>query len=98
MEKAAFNDNTSIYVGTKLSSQPNKAQIAGKALTSTELEKDTYYIFDEDALKSIELGGIELNKNQVYIVNYENGDVIFPYGLKETSGEIVYKLSEMLDT
>ena len=96
MEKVEFNNNdTSMYVGTKLSTAPNKAQIAGNALDANEQLEETYYIYDANTLKSINLEGINLEEGEVYIVDYSDGDVIAPEGLKSSSGEIVYRLSEV---
>ena len=96
MDKVAFNDNdTSIYVGKKLADAPNKAQIVGEALTASEQLKETYYIYDNATLKSINLEGIKLDDGEVYIVDYSDGDVIAPKGVTLTSGKTVYRLSEV---
>ena len=55
MENAAFNGDTSNYVGTKLKDRADKQTIANGTLTAAELEKDTIYVFDEITLESIGL-------------------------------------------
>jgi len=97
MEKASFNQDTSTYyLGRKLKDQPNKSQIAGQALSASELEEDTLYVYDKETLESMGLEGIELYNDQVYIINYANGEVIFPDGLKNSLGTIVYRLSDLI--
>lgn len=97
IEQVSFSGDTSTYyVGRKLSQQSNKAQLAGQALSAAELESNMYYVYDQTTLESIGLEGIKLSENEIYIVNYENGEVIFPKGVKNSSGEIVYKLSDMM--
>ena len=95
-EKVGFNGDTSLYVGQKLRSHPNKAEIAGNALTADEIEKDTLYIYDRQTLDSIGLEGIKLGNNQVYIVDYENGEIFWPDGVKNDKGEKLYKLSQII--
>ena len=47
----------------------------------------------KDALAKV---GIKLNGNEVYIVNYENCEIIWPKGEKNEDGGTVYRLSEIL--
>lgn len=94
-ERVSFDEDTSIYVGKKLKDQSNKASIAKGALTSAELESDNFYIYDRATLDSIGLEGIELPNNQVYIVNYQTCDIIWPIGIKNEEGSTVYRLSEL---
>ncbi len=94
-EKYNFNGDASAFAGLKLSEQANKSEIAGNALTSSELNEETYYIYNQETLNGMNLEGIILDSEQVYIVNYADGDVIKPEGIKNYSGDIVYRLSEI---
>lgn len=96
-ERIAFNGDTSIYVGKKLKDQANKESIANGVLTSGELQSDSFYIYDRETLNTIGLEGIKLAKNEVFIVNYDTCEIIWPKGLTNTDGDIVYKLSEIVN-
>lgn len=96
-ERIAFNGDTSIYVGKKLKNQTNKDSIANGVLTSGELQSDSYYIYDRETLNSIGLEGIKLAENEVFIVNYDTCEIIWPKGLTNEDGVVVYKLSEILN-
>lgn len=95
MERASFNGDTSIYIGTKLKDAGNKAEIAGVALSTQELEKDSIYIYDKATLASIGLDSIKLSVQEVFLVDYSNADIIFPKGCKKEDGSIFYRLSEI---
>ena len=95
MERANFNSDTSIYIGIKLKDNENKTNIAGEALTSEELEKDSIYIYDETTLVSIGLSSIDLNSGDVFLVDYSNSDIIFPKGCKREDGSTFYRLSQI---
>ena len=97
INKYAFNNDSSVYIGQKLSEQSNKAELAGNALTSSELNEPTYYIYNQETLNSISLEGIKLEEGEIYIVNYADGDIVCPEGVKNASGEIVYRLSQVYD-
>lgn len=96
-ERIAFNGDTSIYVGKKLKNQTNKDSIANGVLTSGELQSDSYYIYDRETLNSIGLEGIKLAENEVFIVNYDTCEIIWPKGLTNEDGVVVYKLSEIVN-
>lgn len=96
-ERIAFNGDTSIYVGKKLKDQANKESIANGVLTSGELQSDSFYIYDRETLNTIGLEGIKLAKNEVFIVNYDTCEIIWPKGLTNADGDIVYKLSEIVN-
>lgn len=95
MERAAFNGNTSSYIGTKLKDDANKYNIAGSALTTAEIEKDSIYIYDKTILASIGLDSIKLSSQEVFLVDYSNADIIFPKGCKREDGSTFYRLSEI---
>ena len=96
-ERFSFNEDPSIYVGKKLKDQTDKSIIANGALTSTELDNENLYVYDRDTLDSIGLEGINLPNDTIYIVNYENCDIIWPSGVENENGEKLYKLSEILE-
>lgn len=96
-ERIAFNGDTSIYVGKKLKDQANKENIANGVLTSGELQSDSLYIYDRETLNTIGLEGIKLAENEVFIVNYATCEIIWPKGLTNADGDIVYKLSEIVN-
>ena len=95
-EQVAFNGDKTAFVGIKLKDQPDKATIAGVALTTDELNDDYFYIYDRDTLDSMGLGAIPLKEGQVYIVNYATTDIVFPPGRVNSEGVRVYRLSEVM--
>lgn len=98
MEQDSFNGGTgTYYVGTKLKDVSNKSQIAGNAVPTAELDSETYYIFNEDALKKAGLEAIQLEQDEVYIVNYQNGEVYYPKGINDFNGNLIYKLSDVIN-
>ena len=99
-EKVIFEgeqSKTKYYIGIKLKDHGNKSILAGNSLTSDELEDENYYIYNQETLDSIGLNAIKLNENEIYIVNYDTLDVIYPNGCENMDGNIVYKLSEMME-
>lgn len=96
-ERIAFNGDTSIYVGKKLKEQSNKASIANGVLTSAELESDSFYVYDRETLDSIGLEGIDLSNSEVFIVDYDTCDIIWPKGETNEEGIKVYRLTEIME-
>ena len=95
-ERVSFNGDTSIYVGRKLKDEVNKSSISNGVLTLAELESEYFYVYDRETLDSIGLEGIKLSNNEVYIVNYQECDIICPTGVKNENGQMVYRLSEII--
>lgn len=99
-EKVLFEgeqSKTKYYIGIKLKEQEDKAELAGHSLNDEELEDENYYIYNQDVLNSIGLNAIKLEENDIYIVNYNTQDVIYPNGCKDMDENIVYRLSEMME-
>lgn len=95
-EQVNFDGNKEKYVGKKLKDISNKSEIAGNALTVSELEDENYYVYYQETLNSIGLEGIKLKEDEIYIVNYDTLDVIYPKGCVGLDGEVKRKLSEMI--
>ncbi len=99
-EKVLFEgeeSKTKYYVGLCLKEQSNKAQLAGNSLTAEELEDENYYIYNQAVLNSIGLNSIKLKLEEIYIVNYNTLDIIYPNSCKDMDGNTVYRLSEMME-
>lgn len=43
----------------------------------------------------MDYGSIDLKSGEVYLVDYQNSDVIFPTGCKKADGSMLYRLSEV---
>lgn len=99
-EKVLFEgaqSKTKYYVGLCLKAQSNKAQLAGNSLTAEELEDENYYIYNQAVLNSIGLNSVKLKSGEIYIVNYNTQDIIYPKGCEDMDGNTVYRLSEMVE-
>ena len=55
-------------------------------------EDSNYYCIDNSNLQEL---GLEIQTDSYYIVDYEQNDVIYVDGIKDSSGNMVYKLSDM---
>ena len=85
-EQVAFNGDTSVYSGEKLSTAPNNNEIVNGMLDLSELADENWYILKQEDLNSLGLEGIKLKKDEVYLVNYKTTDVISPENKEKLEG------------
>ena len=94
-EKTNFDGDKTRFIGEKLKDVPNKYEIAGEALTEEELEDENFYIYNQEILNNIGLEGIKLKDDEIYIVNYNTLDSIYPKGCVDFNGQVKRRLSEI---
>ena len=83
------------YVGTEIEQKENETQIQNlinNNIIDIDSEDSNYYCIDNSNLQEL---GLEIQTDSYYIVDYEQNDVIYVDGIKDSSGNIVYKLSDM---
>lgn len=91
-EQAKFNNDTSNYKGTVLSSVTVNDKI-DKVIDSGAIDDiNKFYLLSQSDLESMGLEKIEIDDG--YIVNYETEEVIYVRGF-ERDGSTYYKLSEL---
>lgn len=90
-EQAKFNNDTSNYRGTILSSVTTNEKI-DKVLNAGAIDDiNKYYLLSKEDLKSMGLEKIKIEDG--YLVNYETEDIIYVKGF-ERDGITYYKLSD----
>lgn len=83
------------YVGTEIEQKENEPQIQNlinNNVIDINSEDSDYYCIDNSNLQEL---GLEIQTDSYYIVDYEQNDVIYVDGIKDSSGNTVYKLSDM---
>ena len=83
------------YVGTEIEQKENEPQIQNlinNNVIDIDSEDSNYYCIDNSNLQEL---GLEIQTDSYYIVDYEQNDVIYVDGIKDSSGNMVYKLSDM---
>ena len=83
------------YVGTEIEQKENEPEIQyliNNNVIDIDSEDSNYYCIDNSNLQEL---GLEIQTDSYYIVDYEQNDVIYVDGIKDSSGNTVYKLSDM---
>ena len=83
------------YVGTEIEQKENELEIQyliNNNVIDMDSEDSNYYCIDNSNLQEL---GLEIQTDSYYIVDYEQNDVIYVDGIKDSSGNTVYKLSDM---
>ena len=84
------------YIGTKISDKKEDERIKkliDNKVIDIDSDKSNYYCIDNNNLSELGLNDIKID--DYYIIDYKKNDVIYIYGIKDSNGNIVYKLSEM---
>ncbi len=97
-EKTVFENEEQkkqeLLLGEQISNNSSMVNtMKDKGIISEEENIEKFYILSQENLE--EMGLNTLNASDGYIVNYETEEVIYIYGVKNSSGKYVYKLSEM---
>lgn len=95
--EAEVSKNEKIYIGTKISDLDNKEiKEFMQNLGIEESKFETYYILNkEDFEKMSILGELKNIEDNVYIVNYNDAEVIYIKGIN-VDDSIKYKLSDIM--
>lgn len=97
IERVNFDGTSSLDADLLITEGENKGKLKEEYQYWTEgepwIEEGVkYYQLPDKALESM---GVHLEKNQGYIVNYKNDEIIYRNGLETEDGNVYYKLSEI---
>lgn len=97
-EKVRIKEKGVSYVGRNVKEMTEELeikQLQERNIIDLEEKESNYYALDKSNLKELGLSTINL-KEGYYIVDYKNSEVIYSKGIKDSNGNILYKLSEIL--
>ena len=95
-QKVDIEEKGAKYIGTKISDKKEDERIKkliDNKVIDIDSDKSNYYCIDNNNLSELGLNDIKID--DYYIIDYKKNDVIYIYGIKDSNGNIVYKLSEM---
>jgi Tfp pilus assembly protein FimT len=95
-QKVDIEEKGAKYIGTKISEKKEDEKIKkliDNKVIDIDSDKSNYYCIDNNNLSELGLNDIKID--DYYIIDYKKNDVIYIYGIKDSNGNIVYKLSEM---
>lgn len=95
-QKVEIKEKDAKYIGTKLEKENIDSTVQNlidNKIIDIESKDSNYYCIDNNNLK--ELGLENVTTDNYYIVDYKKNDVIYVNGIKDSEGNMVYKLSEM---
>ena len=91
-EQAKFNNDTSIYKGTKLTQIEENKKIDELVSKNIVEKNENYYLLSQSDLNEMGLEKIKIDDG--YIVEYVNNEIIYVKGFN-ANNNTYYKLSEM---
>lgn len=95
-QKVEIKEKDAKYIGTKIKEKENNADIQNlinNKIIDIKSKEHNYYCIDNLNLKELGLENIEIDN--FYIVDYEKNDIIYVDGIEDSTGNVIYKLSEM---
>ena len=95
-QKVDIEEQGAKYIGTKISDKKEDERIKkliDNKVIDIDSDKSNYYCIDNNNLNELGLNDVKIE--DYYIIDYKKNDVIYIYGIKDSKGNIVYKLSEM---
>lgn len=95
-QKVDIEEKGAKYIGTKISDKKEDEKIKkliDNKVIDIDSDKSNYYCIDNNNLNELGLNDVKIE--DYYIIDYKKNDVIYIYGIKDSKGNIVYKLSEM---
>lgn len=95
-QKVDIEEKGAKYIGTKISEKKEDEKIKkliDNKVIDIDSDKSNYYCIDNNNLSELGLNDVKID--DYYIIDYKKNDVIYIYGIKDSNGNIVYKLSEM---
>lgn len=95
-QKVEIKEKDAKYIGTKLEKENIDSTVQNlidNKIIDIESKDSNYYCIDNNNLKELGLGNV--TTDNYYIVDYKKNDVIYVNGIKDSEGNMVYKLSDM---
>ena len=103
-EQATFldsqiSDTNSIYYvngnAHPITQAEKNSIMANSLLVEADFANAPYiFVYNQTTLSNLGLEMIKIGSGETYLVDYSNGDVIYPKGIQNSDGTIFYKLSE----
>lgn len=95
-QKVEIKEKNAKYVGTQVKEKENEEiiqNLINNNIIDINSKDSNLYCLNNEDIK--ELGLDNIYTDSYYIVDYKKNDVIYPNGIKNENGDIIYKLSEM---
>lgn len=95
-QKVEIKEKNAKYIGTKIEEKENDENIQkliNNEIIDIKSKEHNYYCLDNTNLKELGLENIEIDN--FYVVDYEKNDIIYVDGIEDSTGNVIYKLSEM---
>lgn len=95
-QKVEIKEKNAKYVGTQVKEKENEEiiqNLINNNIIDINSKDSNLYCLNNEDIK--ELGLDNIYTDNYYIVDYKKNDVIYPNGMENENGDIIYKLSEM---
>lgn len=95
-QKVEIKEKNAKYVGTQVKEKENEEiiqNLINNNIIDINSKDSNLYCLNNEDIK--ELGLDSIYTDNYYIVDYKKNDVIYPNGMENENGDIIYKLSEM---
>ena len=95
-QKVEIKEKNAKYIGTQVKEKENEEiiqNLINNNIIDINSKDSNLYCLNNEDIK--ELGLDSIYTDNYYIVDYKKNDVIYPNGIKNENGDIIYKLSEM---
>lgn len=95
-QKVSIKEKGAKYIGIAIKEKQEDEKIknlVNNSIIDINSKDSNLYCIDNSALK--ELGLVNIEIDDYYIVDYKKNDVIYVNGIENQDGKVVYKLSEM---
>lgn len=95
-QKVEIKEKNAKYIGTQVKEKENEEiiqNLINNNIIDINSKDSNLYCLNNEDIK--ELGLDNIYTDNYYIVDYKKNDVIYPNGMENENGDIIYKLSEM---
>lgn len=96
-QKVEIKEKGAKYIGTKIEEKENDEKVQkliNDKVIDIDSKKSKYYYLEKSNVEELGLS-INLDEDDIYIVDYKKNDIIYANGIKNSSGNTIYKLSDM---
>ena len=96
-EKIKMKEKDAVYIGKKVEEEKDDEDIKKlqeNGIINLEEKNNIYYILRKNDLEELGLTTVNL-EGGYYIVEYNSNEIIYTKGVKDKSGNLLYKLSDM---
>lgn len=96
-ERIKMKEKDAVYIGKKVEEEKDDEDIKKlqeSGIINLEEKNNIYYILRKNDLEELGLTTVNL-EGGYYIVEYNSNEIIYTKGVKDKSGNLLYKLSDM---